>query len=93
MTHKKGFAHFRFLLVRALTRYRRDAVIIAVTAIVGLAVTGWILSRQVQFTTPSWFPGAPKNYEFTAQFEDASGLLPGTAQPVSVSGVEVGVVR
>ena len=94
MNRKRGLAHWKHLLAVALTRYRRDAIVIAVAAVAGLVVVGWILSNQTQFSgAPSWFPGGADRREFTAEFEDASGLLPGTAQPVSVAGVEVGVVK
>jgi phospholipid/cholesterol/gamma-HCH transport system substrate-binding protein len=85
--------HIRASLRRTLGRHSRDAVIIVVTAFIGLLVVAYILSQQTQFTTPSWFPGSPDRFEFTADFEDASGFLPGTSQPVAVSGVQVGVVK
>jgi len=85
--------HYRAELRRSLGRHRRDAMVIVVTAFVGCLVAAFILTHQTQFTLPSWVPGSAKHHEFTADFQDASGFLPGTSQPVSVQGVEVGVVK
>jgi phospholipid/cholesterol/gamma-HCH transport system substrate-binding protein len=93
MTKMTKMQHYRAELRRAIGRHRRDVMVILVTAFIGCLVGAYILTHQTQFTLPSWVPGAAQHREYTADFQDASGFLPGTSQPVSVQGVEVGVVK
>jgi phospholipid/cholesterol/gamma-HCH transport system substrate-binding protein len=63
-----------------------------VLAVVGLVVAGYIVAHQ-RMTVPSWVPVVGEDFfELNAEFEKASGVMPGQGQAVTVSGVRVGEI-
>jgi phospholipid/cholesterol/gamma-HCH transport system substrate-binding protein len=75
---------------RAIKAHIRDFVAIAVLFLIGLGVSGYILSNQ-RLYLPSWVPGVGKDfYEVEAEFQTAQAVVPGQGQTVNVAGVKVG---
>jgi phospholipid/cholesterol/gamma-HCH transport system substrate-binding protein len=79
-------------MTRAIREHLRDFIAVAVLFVVGLAVTGLILSQQ-QAPYPEWIPFlGDERFELKAEFEPAQAVTPGQGQTVNIAGVEVGDV-
>lgn len=77
---------------RAIRRYSRDFVMIAIIAVVALVVGGYILSNQ-RLYLPKWVPGVGTEFvEYQADMETAKSLTPGQGQTVTIAGVPVGEI-
>ncbi len=75
---------------RAIKAHIRDFLALAVLFVIGIAVSGYILSNQ-RLYLPSWVPGIGKDfYEVEAEFQTAQAVVPGQGQTVNVAGVKVG---
>ena len=67
-------------------------VAVVVLIVVGLGVTGVILSQQQQ-PYPAWVPFlGDDQFELKAEFETAQAVIPGQGQTVNLAGVEIGDV-
>jgi len=74
----------------AIRKHMRDFLAIALLAVVGLGVAGYILSNQ-RFYLPAWVPGIGTDfYEVKAEFQTAQAVVPGQGQTVNIAGVKVG---
>lgn len=70
----------------------RRVLTIAILAVIGLLVGGYIFSNQ-NVTFPSWTPGVgEETYRLDARFTTAAGVMPGQGQAVTIAGVSVGKV-
>jgi len=75
---------------RVIREHVRDFIALAVLFVIGLAVTGVILSQQQQ-PYPSWIPFlGDEQFELKAEFETAQAVTPGQGQTVNMAGVEIG---
>jgi len=71
---------------RAILTHRRDFVAIAVLIVAAVVVTGYILQHQPSFTFGQSY------YTIDAEFSEASAVISGQGQPVTIAGVQVGKV-
>jgi phospholipid/cholesterol/gamma-HCH transport system substrate-binding protein len=75
---------------RAIKNHLRDFIAIGVLIMIGVGVSGYILSNQ-RLYLPSWVPGIGKDfYEVNAEFSTAQAVVPGQGQTVNIAGVKVG---
>jgi phospholipid/cholesterol/gamma-HCH transport system substrate-binding protein len=75
---------------RAIKRYGKEFAAIVGLAIVGIAVTAYILP-QMRFTLPGWVPGIGTDFtEYKVQMGTAQSVTPGQGQTVQIAGVDVG---
>ena len=75
---------------RAINRYGKEFAAIVGLAIVGIAVTAYILP-QMRFTLPGWVPGIGTDFtEYKVQLATAQSVTPGQGQTVQIAGVDVG---
>jgi phospholipid/cholesterol/gamma-HCH transport system substrate-binding protein len=75
---------------RAIREHLRDFLAIGALLVVGLAVTGYILSQQQQ-PYPSWIPLlGDDRFELKAELETAQAVTPGQGQTVNIAGVKAG---
>ncbi len=75
---------------RAIREHLRDFIAIGVLLVLGLAVTGVILSQQQQ-PYPSWVPFlGDERLELKADLENAQAITPGQGQTVNLAGVKAG---
>ena len=78
---------------RAIREHLRDFVAIIALVVIGLAVTGVILSQQRQ-PYPSWIPFlGDDQFELKVELATAQAVTPGQGQTVNMAGVEVGDIR
>jgi phospholipid/cholesterol/gamma-HCH transport system substrate-binding protein len=78
---------------RAIREHLRDFVAIITLVVIGLAVTGAILSQQQQ-PYPSWIPFlGDDQFELKVEISTAQAVTPGQGQTVNMAGVEVGDLR
>jgi phospholipid/cholesterol/gamma-HCH transport system substrate-binding protein len=78
---------------RAVREHLRDFVAIVLLVVIGLAVTGVILSQQRQ-PYPSWIPFlGDDQFELKVEMGTAQAITPGQGQTVNMAGVEVGDIR
>jgi phospholipid/cholesterol/gamma-HCH transport system substrate-binding protein len=79
-------------MMRGLRGSAGRLVTMAVLAVVGLVVGGYIFSQQ-NVTFPAWVPGAgEETHRLDARFATAAGVMPGQGQAVTIAGVSVGKV-
>jgi phospholipid/cholesterol/gamma-HCH transport system substrate-binding protein len=71
---------------RAILTHRRDFVAIAVLILAAIVVTGYILQHQPSFTFGQSY------YTIDAEFSEASAVISGQGQPVTIAGVQVGKI-
>jgi phospholipid/cholesterol/gamma-HCH transport system substrate-binding protein len=77
---------------RAIRRYSRDFIAIAVLAALALITTVVILTQQ-RAPFPSWLPVIGEDtFELRAEFTSAQAVIPGQGQTVNLAGVKVGDV-
>ena len=77
---------------RLIRENLKSIVAVVVIVVVGLAVTGGILSQQQQ-PYPAWVPFlGDDQFELKAEFETAQAVIPGQGQTVNLAGVEIGDV-
>jgi phospholipid/cholesterol/gamma-HCH transport system substrate-binding protein len=75
---------------RAIREHLSDFIAVVGLLVVGLAVTGYILSQQQQ-PYPSWVPFlGDERFELKAELSTAQAVTPGQGQTVNISGVEAG---
>ena len=75
---------------RAIREHLSDFIAVVALLVVGLAVTGYILSQQQQ-PYPSWVPFlGDERFELKAELSTAQAVTPGQGQTVNISGVEAG---
>lgn len=75
---------------RVIREHLRDFVAVLGLLVVGLAVTGYILSQQQQ-PYPSWIPFlGDDRFELKAELSTAQAVTPGQGQTVNISGVKAG---
>ncbi len=75
---------------RAIREHLRDFLAIGALLVIGLAVTGYILSQQQQ-PYPSWIPIlGDDRFELKAEIETAQAVTPGQGQTVNIAGVKAG---
>ena len=75
---------------RAIKEHLSDFIAVIGLLVVGLAVTGYILSQQQQ-PYPSWVPFlGDERVELKAELSTAQAVTPGQGQTVNISGVEAG---
>ncbi|MEV4422818.1 MlaD family protein [Patulibacter sp. NPDC049589] len=77
-----------------MRRWRENArrlVTMALLALIGLVVAGYIFSQQ-NVSFPSWAPGGVATSRLDARFTSAAGVMPGQGQAVTIAGVTVGKV-
>jgi phospholipid/cholesterol/gamma-HCH transport system substrate-binding protein len=75
---------------RAIREHLRDFVAIIALVVIGLAVTGAILSQQRQ-PYPSWIPFlGDDQFELKVEIATAQAVTPGQGQTVNMAGLEVG---
>ncbi len=75
---------------RAIREHLRDFVAILALVVIGLAVTGAILSQQRQ-PYPSWIPFlGDDQFELKAEIATAQAVTPGQGQTVNMAGIQVG---
>lgn len=75
---------------RAIREHLRDFIAIVALVVIGLAVTGVILSKQRQ-PYPSWIPLiGDDQFELKAEIETAQAVTPGQGQTVNMAGIQVG---
>ncbi len=78
--------------MRLVREHLKAIIAVIVIVVVGLAVTGGILSQQQQ-PYPEWVPFlGDDQFELKAEFETAQAVIPGQGQTVNLSGVEIGDV-
>ncbi len=78
--------------MRELRRQSRTMVLMALVAIFGLGVGGYIVAHQ-RIQWPSWVPFVGEHfYMLNAPVSAVSGVLPGQGQAVTVSGVTIGEI-
>lgn len=77
---------------RAIGRYSRDFIAIAVLATLAMITTVVILTQQ-RAPFPSWLPViGEETFELKAEFTTAQAVIPGQGQTVNLAGVKVGDV-
>jgi phospholipid/cholesterol/gamma-HCH transport system substrate-binding protein len=77
---------------RAIKNHMRDFVAIAVLFLIGIGVSGYILSNQ-RLHLPAWVPVVGQDfYEVKAEFWTAQAVTPGQGQTVNIAGVAVGEI-
>jgi len=75
---------------RAIREHLRDFIAIAALFVIGLLVTGYILSQQQQ-PYPSWIPFlGDDRFELKAELSSAQAVTPGQGQTVNIAGVKAG---
>jgi phospholipid/cholesterol/gamma-HCH transport system substrate-binding protein len=75
---------------RAIREHLRDFIAIAALLLVGLLVTGYILSQQQQ-PYPEWLPFlGDDRFELKAELSTAQAVTPGQGQTVNIAGVKAG---
>src|SRR5262245_56270240 len=75
---------------RAIREHLSDFIAVVALLVVGLAVTGYVLSQQQQ-PYPSWVPFlGDERFELKAELSTAQAVTPGQGQTVNISGVEAG---
>jgi phospholipid/cholesterol/gamma-HCH transport system substrate-binding protein len=75
---------------RAIREHLRDFVAIIALVVIGLAVTGAILSQQRQ-PYPSWIPFlGDDQFDLKVEMRTAQAVTPGQGQTVNMAGVQVG---
>ena len=75
---------------RAVREHLRDFIAVAALLVLGLVITGLILSQQQQ-PYPSWIPFlGDDRFELKAKFETAQAVAPGQGQTVNIAGVKAG---
>jgi len=78
--------------MRELRRQARTMVLMALVAVFGLAVGGYIVAHQ-RIQWPNWVPFVGQHFfVLNAPVSAVSGVLPGQGQAVTVSGVTVGEI-
>jgi len=78
---------------RVIRKHLRDFVAVAVLALIGLGVAGYILSQQ-RFSLPSWVPVAGEDfYTINVELQTAQAVVPGQGQTINIAGVKVGDVK
>ncbi len=77
---------------RAIREHLGDFIAIVALLVIGVAVTGAVLSQQ-QYPYPDWIPFLGKDrFELKARFTTAQAVTPGQGQTVNIAGVEAGDV-
>ena len=77
---------------RAIKAHMRDFVALAVLFLIGIGVSGYLLSNQ-RLYLPKWVPGVGSDfYKVNAEFWTAQAVTPGQGQTVNVAGVKVGEI-
>ncbi len=75
---------------RAIREHLRDFIAIAALFVVGVLVTGYILSQQQQ-PYPEWLPFlGDDRFELKAELSSAQAVTPGQGQTVNIAGVKAG---
>lgn len=75
---------------RVIREHLRDFIAVIGLFLVGLAVTGYVLSQQQQ-PYPSWIPLlGDDRFELKAELSTAQAVTPGQGQTVNISGVKAG---
>ncbi len=75
---------------RAIREHLRDFIAIAALFVVGIGITGYILSQQQQ-PYPSWIPFlGDDRFELKAELSTAQAVIPGQGQTVNIAGVKSG---
>jgi phospholipid/cholesterol/gamma-HCH transport system substrate-binding protein len=75
---------------RVIREHLTDFIAVVGLFIIGLAVTGYVLSQQQQ-PYPSWIPFlGDERVELKAEISTAQAVTPGQGQTVNISGVKAG---
>ena len=75
---------------RVIREHLRDFIAVIGLFLIGLAVTGYVLSQQQQ-PYPSWIPVlGDDRFELKAELSTAQAVTPGQGQTVNISGVKAG---
>jgi phospholipid/cholesterol/gamma-HCH transport system substrate-binding protein len=75
---------------RAIGRYSRDFVAMAILAVIGV-ITTLIILRGQGAPFPAWIPVlGEERFTLSAEFSSAQAVTPGQGQTVNLSGVKVG---
>jgi phospholipid/cholesterol/gamma-HCH transport system substrate-binding protein len=78
--------------MREVRRQAHTIVLMAIVAVFGLGVGGYIVAHQ-RIQWPSWVPFVGQHfYVLKAPVSAVSGVLPGQGQAVTVSGVTIGEI-
>jgi phospholipid/cholesterol/gamma-HCH transport system substrate-binding protein len=79
-------------MMRAIRKQLRNFLALAGLILIGLFVTGYILSNQ-RLDVPGWVPLFGKDYyTVKADFNTGQAVVPGQGQTVDVAGVPVGQI-
>lgn len=79
-------------VMRRVRREARSAVMLLATAVVGLAIAGYLLAQE-RIQWPSWLPVLGQHYYvLNAPVSAVDGILPGQGQAVTIAGVDVGEI-
>ncbi|HTU30099.1 MAG TPA: MlaD family protein [Solirubrobacteraceae bacterium] len=79
-------------VLRRMRREGRSAVMLLATAVVGLAIAGYLLAQE-RIQWPSWLPLLGQHYYvLNAPVSAVDGILPGQGQAVTIAGVDVGEI-
>ena len=74
---------------RVIREHLTDFIAVIGVVVIGLAITGYILSQQQQ-PYPSWVPFlGDERVELKAELSTAQAVTPGQGQTVNISGVGV----
>ncbi len=73
-------------MIHAIKTHIRDFAAIAVLVVLAVGTVGYILEHQPAFTLGRSY------YQVNAQFSTAAAVTAGQGQPVTIAGVEVGLV-
>jgi len=75
---------------RAIREHLKDFLAIIALVLLGVFVTGYILSQQAT-ALPSWVPIlGEEGFELNAEFSTAQAVTPGQGQAVNIAGIQVG---
>jgi len=77
--------------VTSIRKHLGDFVALAVLAIIGIAVGGYIMSQQESRPKVPLLEEKPFKLKFA--FHDAQAVIPGQGQSVRVAGVKVGLIK
>jgi phospholipid/cholesterol/gamma-HCH transport system substrate-binding protein len=79
-------------VLRRVRREARSALLLLATAVVGLAIAGYLLAQE-RIQWPSWLPLLGQHYYvLNAPVSAVDGILPGQGQAVTIAGVDVGEI-
>jgi len=77
---------------QAVRKYSRDFAALIGLFVIGLAVSGYILSNQ-RFYLPKWVPVVGSDFvDYKAEFSTGKSIAPGQGQTVDIAGVTVGEI-